>query len=155
MELERSEDVEQTEEYVILQIEENGAPTIYGLWIYAEPPPSSTANARVINAQIIEDCAAQAEQSRKALEEKLREDAESAGQEPESETEGVGVAMGRQLSLRELFGQQREHDASFSLHDHHSPGLNSGFSEPKPQGVQNDILSQLFANAKRTYQGAG
>src|SRR5262249_41229325 len=40
---------------------------------------------------------------------------------PEDDTEGESVPMGRQLSLRELFGQQREQDSGWSVHVHQSP----------------------------------
>ena len=67
MELRSADDVEVTEEYVILQNrEENGdEPQIIGLWIFAEQLPSSTANARIANAHIIKACATQAEASRR------------------------------------------------------------------------------------------
>ncbi len=41
--------------------EESTKLIIYGLWIFAEPPPSSTAEMRTINARVIQDCAARAE----------------------------------------------------------------------------------------------
>ena len=66
MELLSADDVEITEEYVILQNRENSdnEPGIIGLWIFTEPPPSSTAEARAVNAQLIKACAAQAESRR-------------------------------------------------------------------------------------------
>lgn len=83
LELHNEDDVEVTEEYIILQgrdrvstlnhskddgygraeREESAEPVIYGLWIFAEPPPSSTAEMRTINARVIQDCAARAEMS--------------------------------------------------------------------------------------------
>ena len=83
LELVAEEDVEITTEYVILQgtrqqtatVPEDGEALeaeqeqqrlIYGLWIFAEPPPSSTAHMREVNAKLIQDCAARAEASRKA-----------------------------------------------------------------------------------------
>ncbi|OCK87112.1 PH domain-like protein, partial [Cenococcum geophilum 1.58] len=120
-ELLSGDDVENTEEYVILQVgAEDGTPQIYGLWIFSEPPPSSTANTRTINAQIIQDCAIQAEMSRKLLEQELRDSSNGAQQIAEdAQAEEESVPMGRQLSLRELFGQQRTQDAGWSLHNHH------------------------------------
>jgi len=38
---------------------------IYGLWVYPEPPPASTAIAREVNARVIVDCATRAEESRR------------------------------------------------------------------------------------------
>jgi hypothetical protein len=72
-ELRSPTDVEITEEYIILQLDDEetvrntGAPKIVGLWIYSEPPPSSTAEARQVNAEIIRECATRAERTREAV----------------------------------------------------------------------------------------
>ena len=42
-------------------------------------------------------------------------------EESEMEEHAGSVAMGRQLSLRELFGKQREVDAGFAVKHHESP----------------------------------
>jgi hypothetical protein len=55
--------------------------------------------------------------------------------------------MGRQLSLRELFGQQREQDAGFSIHSHNS--------QPAQVPAQSDVLGQLFMRAKQNHNGRG
>ncbi|KAL9091871.1 MAG: hypothetical protein Q9165_004623 [Trypethelium subeluteriae] len=159
--LKSAEDVEVTEEYVILQVgrepsaraHENGAmqegePDIIGLWIFAEPPPSSTAQARILNAQIIQECAKQAEISRKAAEETLEQirqeqarfsDANGQANQPEdsAERDVGGAPMGRQLSLRQLFGQQRQDDDAWSIRGHHSPPLPSTQHDLKYEGVSN------------------
>ena len=111
------EDVDVTDEYVILRVEgEDGAgPLIYGLWIFSEPPPSSTANARTITAHIIVECATRALASRKRVMEVEVEGQEEDEEEDHGHVEELGdelqeaggVPMGRTLSLRELFGQQR------------------------------------------------
>ncbi|KAK8171553.1 hypothetical protein BKA80DRAFT_178388, partial [Phyllosticta citrichinensis] len=125
-ELKTPEDVEVNEDFVILSVptinqEES---QIYGLWIFSEPPPSSTAESREINARMIQECARMAETSRKAMQQLNPDYASSDHQEaPQS------VAMGRQVSLRELFGQQREADADFSIHEHGAPPASS---LPKP-----------------------
>lgn len=107
--------VEITEDYVILQYnDDDGSPQVYGIWIFSEPAPSSTANSRSINAQIIQECAIQAETTSKMAEQTLQadgplgEDFEIVESEP----------MGRQLSLKELFGQQREQDDGWSVRSH-------------------------------------
>ncbi|KAI9782528.1 MAG: mRNA-decapping enzyme 1B [Peltula sp. TS41687] len=171
VELLSAADVEVTEEYVILQVaeEENkqeAPPSIYGLWIFSEPAPSSTANTRAINAQIIQDCAAQAEVSRTRVAAKERERERERGQvvvvqataqatvqvtaqatgaqeEPTVGKQGTtttttvgeggpvessSVPMGRQVSLRELFGQQREQDSGWSVKQH-----NGGPQDPSGQ----------------------
>ncbi|KAF2087000.1 PH domain-like protein [Saccharata proteae CBS 121410] len=119
-ELKTPEDVEITEEYVILQVAgEDERPQIFGVWIFSEPAPSSTANARDLNARVIQESAERAERSRRALEKQASRgmvDATDVADEQEQ-----SVPMGRQLSLRELFGQQREQDSGFSIHNHHAP----------------------------------
>lgn len=132
-ELKSGDDVDVTDEYVILQVAQEDSSNeaedvpeiqIFGLWIFSEPEPSSTAKAREINAQIIQHCAKQAEISRKIAEEQQRLEQESlAGSLSQNEetTSVAAVPMGRQLSLRELFGQQREQDSGWSIQMHNSP----------------------------------
>lgn len=85
LELTTPNEIEVTEEYIILQgtttaivpfppaeedlSQQDGGPedaeaVIYGLWVFAEPEPSSTAMMREINARVIVDCAVRAERSR-------------------------------------------------------------------------------------------
>ncbi|KAF2811094.1 PH domain-like protein [Mytilinidion resinicola] len=174
-ELLSGDDVENTEDYIILQVTTDDAPKIYGLWIFSEPPPSSTANMRTMTAQLIEQCATEAEKSRKRIEMRgggptiPREEEETADEEEES------VPMGRQLSLRELFGQQRAQDSGWSIQNHHSPVTKSGpfgstpdtdffrsnasyvsepHTQPKP-GQSVDLLGQLLQKTKHGYNGNG
>lgn len=134
-ELLNSGDVEVTEEYVILQVTEGKQEScIYGLWIFSEPPPSSTANARSINAQIIQDCATQAETSRRSAAERAKDQvhvqaqAEPVGKETAGDGPVDSMPMGRQVSLRELFGQQREQDSGWSVKHHGSQDPGGQFS---------------------------
>jgi hypothetical protein len=132
-ELKSKDDIEITEDYVILKGEGEEGPIIFGLWIFAEPPPSSTADCRVANAAVIQECASRAESSRALAQEQqtLREQQEQQDQDQgnggyvaeQSDQEEVGAPMGRQLSLRELFGKQREQDSGFSVHRHESPNM--------------------------------
>jgi len=129
-ELKSSDDIEVTDEYVILKEEGEEGPIIYGLWIFAEPPPSSTADCRTANAAVIQACATRAEasqmiaQERQTAKEKQEREQEEEGTDgyvaEESEQDEASVPMGRQLSLRELFGRQREQDSGFSVHYHES-----------------------------------
>ncbi|KAI9841492.1 MAG: hypothetical protein M1837_000653 [Sclerophora amabilis] len=113
-------DVEVTQGYVILKVnDEDQVPRVYGIWIFAESPTSSTANVPAITAQIIQDCAVQAETSRRLVEQR------QAGrvQQPVGPANG-GLAsepMGRQLSLRELFGHQRGQESELSTKAHSPP----------------------------------
>lgn len=102
------ENVQITDEFVILKSErggeeEKGLDEIIGLWIFSEPPPNSTAETRKINAEVIKECATHAG---KSLE--LAKESSAAQQQQQS------VPMGRQISLKELFGQQRAQDDGFS-----------------------------------------
>jgi hypothetical protein len=68
------------------------------------------------------------------------------------------VPMGRQVSLRELFGQQREQDADFSVHSHNSHPLPSQAQQQHayaPAPTQQDVLGQLFMKAKQDYNSLG
>ena len=149
-ELRCAEDVEVTEEYVILQVrnvfserdeddheksEQEQTPDIIGLWIFSEPPPSSTAQARVLNAQVIQECAKEAKISRRLVEEALeqakqRQEAQSTNghsrgvvREDPSPDDALDAPMARQLSLRQLFGQQRQDDDAWSVRGHNSPPI--------------------------------
>ncbi|KAJ5191829.1 Dcp1-like decapping [Penicillium cinerascens] len=203
-----SENVELTEEYVILKADEatdgekgtngiadplnpqggrqNGNSTdvrIYGIWIYSEPPPNSTADIRIVNAQMIRDCATHAGQSlklaRKRLEE-LRQNgmhvaaAAAEMQAPPLEEAQASAPMGRQMSLKDIFGQQRAQDDAWSVRAHHiSPDqqhMQMYQSMMTPQGqpqdqhqpppppqaqVHPDVLGDLFRRAGFAYQGGG
>ncbi|KAF2142883.1 uncharacterized protein K452DRAFT_286512 [Aplosporella prunicola CBS 121167] len=120
-ELKSPDNVDVTDEYIILQVAgKDGAPQIYGLWIFAEPPPSSTATARTMNANTICGCAERAESSRVAAEQQQGHQAMAQAEAAaEAVTEEHGADMDRSVSLTELFGQQREQDSDFTIHNHH------------------------------------
>jgi hypothetical protein len=123
-EIKSPDHVEISDDFVYLKSEANGEEQMYGLWIFSEPD-TSTAHAREINAHIILECARRAEASRQivAAEEEEATNQQDAEEDlaPEDDTEAESVPMGRQLSLRELFGQQREQDSGWSVHVHQSP----------------------------------
>jgi hypothetical protein len=202
------ENVEITEEYVILKADEStegetgqqgiadplhpqNVPSnqrspnnvrIYGLWIYSEPPPNSTAESRTINAKMIEECATHAGQSLKLAREQLeamRQNslhvaaAAASTQAPPTEEFQASVPMGRQISLKDLFGQQRAHDDGWSVHAHQvgaeyqgppQPQHTYGGMMPMPRQIpapppppqpQSDVLGDLFRRAGLAYQGPG
>lgn len=82
-----------------------------------------------------------------------------------SESEGAeldqiqeSVPMGRQLSLRELFGQQRAQDSAWSTHNHNNVQQGSFQQNYQPTlnaQPQQDVLSQLFMKAKQDYNSLG
>lgn len=206
------ENVELTDEYVILKADEstegntstNGVADplnpqarqdvsadgvrIYGVWIYSEPPPNSTAETRTINAQMIRECAVHAGHSMKLARERLealRQNgmhvaaaaAESQAQ-PLEEVQAL-APMGRQISLKDLFGQQRAQDDEWTVRAHHSmeqlqqqvpppipqtqqsfppPGMIPQQQPPYPPNPlapqppqQPDVLGDLFRRAGLTY----
>lgn len=110
--LTNGENVQITDEFVILKSEKKeeeegeggGSDEIIGLWIFSEPPPNSTAETRKINAEVIKECATHAGKSLELAKESL------AAQQQQQQS----VPMGRQISLKELFGQQRAQDDGFS-----------------------------------------
>ncbi|KXG49989.1 Dcp1-like decapping [Penicillium griseofulvum] len=195
------ENVEITDDYVILKAEEsaegeagqngiadplhpqnvpnnqNGTNNvrIYGLWIYSEPPPNSTAESRTINAQMILDCATHAGESMKLARERLeamRQNslhlaaAAASSKAPPIEEIQAGVPMGRQISLKDLFGQQRAQDDGWSVRAHHlAPEQQQANYQqmmphqmpsptPPPQ-PQSDVLGDLFRRAGLAQQGNG
>ena len=198
------ENVEITEEYVILKADEsaegeagqNGIADplhpqnlsknqhgtnnvrIYGLWIYSEPPPNSTAESRTINAQMILECATHARESMKLARERLEAMRQNSfhtaamaasTQAPPMEELQTGVPMGRHISLKDMFGQQRAQDDAWSVRAHHlgpeqhpqqysqQPSYQHVMPHhptPPPQ-PQPDVLGDLFRRAGLAQQGNG
>lgn len=179
------ENVELTDEYVILKADDSSEDSggggggnnsgnnnannarIYGLWIYSEPPPNSTAETRAINAQMIKECAVHAGESLKLARERLEAErqiglhaAAAAAAAPDGAYSSV--PMSRQISLKELFGQQRAQDDGWSVKAH-SPGpvetqQNSPWPQQHPQtqaapaAARQDVLGELFRRAGVAYQ---
>jgi len=119
LELTTPDEIEVTAEYIILQgtttavvpfppaeedlaqnddDEEEAAAVIYGLWVFAEPEPSSTASMREINAQVIMDCAVRAEQSR----------AVGGSQQMNGEVEEDIYGQGNE---EDIYGQENEEES--------------------------------------------
>ncbi|KAF1809265.1 PH domain-like protein [Eremomyces bilateralis CBS 781.70] len=146
------DDVDDTEEYIILQTEapdgvgNPGVPIIYGLWIFSESG-GATQNAvidRATIAKLIGECAERTKESRRVA-------AAAAPQVPEEHQHHVhaeiaqaeanlndsedptSAPMGRQISLRQLFGHQREVDSGWSVHHHET---NSNPLQPPTQSYQ-------------------
>jgi len=149
-ELVSPEDVDVTEQYIIIKGDVTGAeqdpdyedegPQIYGLWIFADPPPSSTSQMREYTGQVIVQCAERAAESRRLISEqetvRLAQDLANSHTSPglveETPPDG-GAPTGRQLSLQELFGQSRAQDGGFSLKNHHSKSGTPSNPPPIPE----------------------
>ncbi|PLN75180.1 hypothetical protein BDW42DRAFT_43142 [Aspergillus taichungensis] len=145
---------------------------IYGLWIYSEPPPNSTAETRTINAEMVRECAVHAGHSLKIARERLEAARQDGMHEAAAATASTtapleevqeSVPMGRQISLKDLFGHQRAHDDGWSVRAHHLGPADVQFeqmrqqhaaaaappAQPQPQG---DVLGNLFRKAGLAYQ---
>ena len=157
--------VEITAEYVIVSYKEDHEQKINGIFIFSEGPGTSTEHTRAYNGDLMKKVAVQAGLSRRAAEaaaaEATAKHPNGHMQEAESAADTqIGVPMGRQISLQQMFGQQRAEDASFSVrnhspqsagHDLHTQRYGSGQaqvgSQPVPQ--HSDVLLNLFAGSGR------
>jgi hypothetical protein len=137
--------VEITDEYVIISLMEEGVQKIFGIFIFSEGPGSSTEKTRTLNAELMKQCAIQAGLSLKAAEAAatealpVRNNGHVHAEEPSAADLAVGVPMGRQTSLQELFGRQRVEDASFSVRMH----------SPEGRGHPDGIEQQLFGRGRQ------
>lgn len=146
-------DVEITEEYVILNVRDEGSQTdqsqkVYGLWIFCEPPPSSTADARIGNANKMKECAAFAEHSRHQALEAISQHQYHQTHGP---ADGRPTHQGHQVDLLQLFKQQG-YPAQPEQHNMYNHDQNNGQYRQFPQGSQptvqqNDVLNDLFRKA--------
>lgn len=167
MEITGPDGLEFTDEYIIMQGDQ-----VYGLWIFCEPPPSSTANARAETVAKIQELAVSLAQARAAypcwmfadMHYQARVQASQIAVDQSNDDASItsdqaqsSVPMGRQLSLRELFGQQRTQDAAWSVVNHHNTqALHQGYQpRPNPQPGQPDMLNQLFMRAQQDYNSFG
>lgn len=172
LELTSEEETEITDPYVILQGDQ-----VYGIWIFAEPPPASTADCRTETAAKIVECAQQARVSREAA-----MGGDGLGREDGlREGEPASAPMGRQLSLRDLFGQtgvpthmstqtsthmpqmQMDHNTQMypqnQIHPQMQmqmhPQMHNTHNMYPTQPYSQDVLGQLFMRAKQDYNGGG
>ncbi|MCJ1286742.1 hypothetical protein MMC26_006088 [Xylographa opegraphella] len=168
LELANASDVEVTEEYIILNSTHDGKPHVYGLWVFSEPSPSSTSHHRTAIAHTIQECAARAEASRKVNTGRTECEHDYYFDEE--------VPMGRQLSLKEMFGQQRKQDDAWSIRNHsprrpstqyaaiadsyvpHSPQVEAPPHSPavsaQSNGQGRDVLMDMFRRAGEGYRAA-
>jgi Dcp1-like decapping family len=109
--------VELTNEYIIVTSNVSGQPTASGIWVFSEGPGSSTAITRDLIAHFVKERAVQAGQSRKAAENAQRQ-GNGNGFSLNHPEDSFSAPMGRQLSLQEMFGQQRQEDDEWSVKMH-------------------------------------
>lgn len=140
LELLDSDDVDITEEYVILQGHDDAdVPKAYGLWIFSEPEPSSTAHAREVNARIIEDCALRAERGRITTDRQQHVN---------------GFEIGKSNAQSDFSRQQVQ--GSQSIGRVAAQPATSDFHQSNPTENKNppDVLGELFRKATQSYRGS-
>jgi hypothetical protein len=152
-ELRDPEDVQLDPKFIILNEGEGDDQRVHGLWVFSEPPPNSTAHAHEVTGHIIKEFAKRAADVRQqlaeaqhnghegpapAVQEVGESEEEDEGEEEEEAGPAEGAPMGRQVSLHEIFGVQRETDSSWSVHNH-------GGGQQQAAQPQQPLLS-LFAS---------
>jgi len=154
--------VDITDDYVIISSRQDHEQKIYGVFIFSEGPGTSTEHTRTANAELMKTLAGLAGASKKA-----GEDAAAAANAVHTHShmhqaelvipDGVPAA-GQQISLLQLFGQQRTNDASFSVRAHQLDGAGEMSAQPdfnraQTQALQaqppqqQDVLGDLFRRA--------
>ncbi|RVX71468.1 hypothetical protein B0A52_05040 [Exophiala mesophila] len=166
-ELREGEDagVEITGEYVILSFKQSHQQKIYGVYIFHDGPGTSTEHAQDLNGELMKKLADHAGASRQAAEAAaLAAQAQHTnGHVREAEASIINQsanapnAAGQQISLQQLFGQQRADDSSWSVRVH-----NMQQAPPAPLGAVSgqypgppltsasqppDVLGDLFRRA--------
>ncbi|KAF2999446.1 hypothetical protein E8E13_007829 [Curvularia kusanoi] len=143
VELTSEEEIEFSDPYVILQESDQ----IYGVWVFADPPPASTADCRTDTANKIMQSAEKARLSRESKEQEAHNGAQQAFEDIQTP---VAAPMGRQLSLRELFGQQLQQDAAPSIHSQHGQQIPQHYTQQQayppaqnPGMSQQDVLEEV------------
>ncbi len=141
LELLDSDDIDITGEYVILQgHDEEDIPKAYGLWIFSESVPSSTAQARDVNAKIIEECALRAKTGR--ISEEPQQQQHVNGQGARGSASGI-AGSGTGVQATESMGWLNV-----------QPSMNNTHQSNRTETKSPDILGELFRKATQSYRGS-
>ena len=142
--------VEITGEYVIISFKEAHEQKIYGVYIFHDGPGTSTENAQKLNGELMKSLADHAGASRQAAEAAA---SAATAQHTNGHIQEAGRALNdqqanapgssQQISLQQLFGQQRAADAAFSVREHQYDGASQQPSQSVMQQPP-DILGDLF-----------
>lgn len=148
--------VEMTGEYIIMSFKEGHEQKIYGVYIFHDVPGSSTEHAQEQNGELMKSLAFHAGASRQAAEAAAAaataqhtnghiQQAEQALQNQQANA----PTSGQQISLQQLFGQQRAADADWSVKAHeYDGGVQQPMEGPQQTGFQQpDVLGDLFRRA--------
>ncbi|KAL1304463.1 hypothetical protein AAFC00_003457 [Neodothiora populina] len=141
-----SEAVQITDEYIIV---DDGEGLVYGLWIFSEPPPSSTAETRQRTADMILECAVRAEKSREVAEAEIK--AELAARDVAAAASADAYPGSAEHQKQQL---QQDPHASFALgqsQQHIENGYGNGNGQVVPQGRQVGI-EELFGQQHQHQQ---
>lgn len=144
--------VEVTDDYIIITSNVSGQPTAWGIWIFSQGPGSSTAMTRDVIARFVKERAVQAGQSRKAAREAQQQG--NATDYPRYQNDHqFTYPMSKQLSLQDMFGEQRKEDDEWTVKVHSpdgrtDPSLSMPASTQAQQGHQTN-----FAQARPQEQG--
>ena len=156
-ELREGEDagVEVTGEYVIISFKEAHEQKIYGVYIFHDGPGTSTENSMQLNGDLMKSLADHAGASRQAAEAAASaaraqhtnghvQEAEKTLQDQQANAPSAH----QQSSLEQIFVQQRENDAAFSVRGH---GYDGTVQQPSHSVMQQqappDVLGDLFRRA--------
>lgn len=133
------------------------ADSAHGLFVFNEDG-TSAEKADVKIWEEIMRCAQRAEETRVMAETLLKQYEENADGEGAlaGQEEGLpeSVEMGRQLSLRELFGKQREEDSAWSVKAHHSQASHNAdytIAQAAPQVASHPQYQQQQAPAQTQF----
>ena len=162
-ELVSGEDIEITEQYVILQVMgDDGSPNIYGLWIFSEEDDEPSIREVVANA--IQECAVRAEISRGSVDE---DDYNDYGPEPYNldgaadiptdyyvDSPPVQQASSQQIDLLSLFDKP---SVPVTSDNKMAVRANTQYSEPQPARFTPAADTNFFrsSNSLATVQQQG
>ncbi|OAL35586.1 hypothetical protein AYO20_05205 [Fonsecaea nubica] len=147
--------VEITGDYVIISFKEGYEQKIYGVYIFHDGPGTSTEHAQKLNGELMKSLADHAGVSRQAAE--AAASAATAqhtnghilqAEQSLQNQQGSAPGPGQQISLQQIFGQQRSDDAAWSVRAHEYDGRIQPPPQPGLPGLQQpDVLTDLFRKA--------
>ena len=155
------DDVEITDEYVILNVREaatseDQAQKVYGLWIFCDPSSSETVEARLENAQKMKECATFAAQSRRMALARHSQWTDGPADQvaPPAEQQQVDLLQLFNQHNPQLSQQQQQQQYAYSDQNHqgytfssHADGSRQAQPGPQPVPQQSDVLGDLFRRA--------